>query len=293
MTFESGGGFTVGGMSTMLISELAARSGVPVTTLRFYEGAGLLPAGRTVSGYRVYGQDAVERLAFIGAAKRLGLPLEEVGELLAVWEAGACAEVRDGLRPRVAARLAEAGQRAAELEAFTALLRGVLEHLDALPDRAGRCDQGCGFPAGQASPLSVAVLAPGRPGGGRDGERRAAAPIACSLTDDGMAERAAAWREAVAGAGRTPIPGGLRLTLPAGRAAAVAGLAAAEQECCPFFGFLLRLDGQVLHLEVSAPADGAGCSPSCSARPPDAPGRGRLPLRGEGALLSSYGDDSS
>lgn len=257
LTFESGGGFTVGGMSTMLISELAARSGVPVTTLRFYEGAGLLPAGRTSSGYRVYGQDAVERLAFIGAAKRLGFPLEEVGELLTVWEAGACANVRDGLRRRVAARLAEAGQRAAELEAFTVVLRGALEHLDSLPDRAGRCDQGCGFPAAQAARPAVAVAAPGRPGGGQDRER-AAAPVACSLTGDGMAERAAAWREAVAGAGRAPVPGGLRLTLPAGRAAAVAGLAAAEQECCPFFGFLLRLDGQVLQLEVRAPAEGAG-----------------------------------
>jgi hypothetical protein len=50
----------------------------------------------------------------------------------------------------------------------------------------------------------------------------------------------------------------LRMTLPADRAAAVAGLAAAEQRCCPFFGFLLRLDGQVLQLEVRAPADGAG-----------------------------------
>ena len=242
--------------------------------MRFYEGAGLL-RGRTASGYRVYGQDAVERLAFIGAAKRLGLPLEEVGELLTVWEAGACAGVRDGLRPRVAARLAEAGQRAAELEAFTALLRGALEHLDALPDRAGRCDQGCGFPAAQAPRPAVAVLAPGRPGGGQDAEHRAAAPVACSLTGDGIAERAAAWREAVAGAGRAPIPGGLRLTLPASRATAVAGLAAAEQRCCPFLGFLLRFDGQVLQLEIRAPAEARACSPSCSARLPDGPAPAR------------------
>ncbi|WP_442813159.1 MerR family transcriptional regulator [Streptomyces sp. NBC_01800] len=69
----------------MRISQLAERSGVPATTLRFYEGAGLLAAGRTASGYRVYGEDAVERLAFIGAAKHLGLPLEEISELLAVW----------------------------------------------------------------------------------------------------------------------------------------------------------------------------------------------------------------
>ncbi|MFJ8923786.1 MerR family transcriptional regulator [Streptomyces sp. NPDC102415] len=83
----------------MRISQLAERSGVPATTLRFYEGAGLLPADRTPAGYRVYGEDAVERLAFIGAAKHLGLSLEEIGELLGVWEAGACRDVKADLRP--------------------------------------------------------------------------------------------------------------------------------------------------------------------------------------------------
>ncbi|WP_374103219.1 MerR family transcriptional regulator [Streptomyces sp. RM72] len=42
---------------------MAERFGVPATGLRFYEGAGLLPADRTPSGCRVYGEDAVERLA--------------------------------------------------------------------------------------------------------------------------------------------------------------------------------------------------------------------------------------
>ncbi|MFF0009795.1 MerR family DNA-binding transcriptional regulator [Streptomyces tibetensis] len=37
-------------MSTMRISQLATRSGVPATTLRFYESAGLLPAERTPAG---------------------------------------------------------------------------------------------------------------------------------------------------------------------------------------------------------------------------------------------------
>ncbi|MFB7031600.1 MULTISPECIES: MerR family transcriptional regulator [unclassified Streptomyces] len=120
----------------MRISQLAERSGVPATTLRFYEGAGLLPAERTPAGYRLYGEDALERLAFIGAAKHLGLPLEEIGELLEVWEAGACRDVKADLRPRIAARLAQAETRAAGLAAFTALLHAALEHLDTLPDRA-------------------------------------------------------------------------------------------------------------------------------------------------------------
>lgn len=50
--------------------------------------------------------------------------------------------------------------------------------------------------------------------------------------------------------------GGLRLTLPADRTVRIAGPAAAEQRCCPFFDFRLHLDGPVLHLEVRAPAEG-------------------------------------
>ena len=61
---------------------------MPASTLRFYEQAGLLPAERTGSGYRVYGEEAVARLEFIASAKHLGLPLEEIRELLGAWEAG-------------------------------------------------------------------------------------------------------------------------------------------------------------------------------------------------------------
>ncbi|MFJ4870763.1 MerR family transcriptional regulator [Streptomyces sp. NPDC088757] len=239
-------------MTPMRISRLAERSGVPATTLRFYEDKGLLPADRTPAGYRVYGEDALARLSFIDAAKHLGLPLEEIGELLRVWEAGACRDVKADLRPRVAARLAEAEARTAELAAFTASLHGALAHLDALPDRAGRCDPECGF----LSPPPPTPT-PGAGGSGRqEAERWRVAPVACSLTGEDAHERAARWHEAVDGATRTEVPEGLRLTVPADRAVRVAGLAAAEQRCCPFFDFRLHLDGPVLHLEVRAPAEG-------------------------------------
>ncbi|MFA1549806.1 MerR family transcriptional regulator [Actinomadura chokoriensis] len=232
-------------MTTMLISQLAERSGVPATTLRYYESAGLLTADRTRAGYRTYGEDAVARLSFIGSAKHLGLPLEEIGELLAVWETGACADVKADLRPRVAERLAEAEHRLAGLADFTRSLHDVLHRLDALPDRTGPCGADCGFPdaAGRGLP---------------DGAAPAGQPIACSLTGDGMAERVTAWRSVAGDVTPEEIPGGLRLALPAGRAAAVAELAAAEQRCCPFFDFRLRFGGGTIELEVRAPAEAAG-----------------------------------
>ncbi|CCW14878.1 MerR-family transcriptional regulator [Rhodococcus aetherivorans] len=79
-------------MAMMRISQLARRTGVPATTLRFYEDAGLLHAERTPAGYRLYDQEAVDRLAFIATAKHLGLTLEEIAELLRVREDRACAQ---------------------------------------------------------------------------------------------------------------------------------------------------------------------------------------------------------
>jgi MerR family transcriptional regulator, copper efflux regulator len=253
----------------MRISQLAERSGVPATTLRFYESAGLLTADRTPAGYRSYGQDAVRRLAFIGAAKHLGLALEEIAELLAVWQTGACVEVKADLRPRIAARLVQAEQRASEIAAFTASLHSALEHLDALPDRTTRCDPECGFLSRSADRSVELVLSPSREAAEKGAERRAAreavreaehwrsAPIACSLTGDDMTERLAQWRSALAGAADVGIPDGRRFTVPAGRFSRLSELAAAEQRCCPFFDFRFHLDGRDLHFEVRAPAEAA------------------------------------
>jgi MerR family transcriptional regulator, copper efflux regulator len=239
----------------MLISQLAERSGVPTTTLRFYESAGLLTAGRTASGYRVYGPEAVERLAFIGAAKQLGLPLEEIAELLGVWQEGACAEVKADLRLRIAARIREAEEHGARLAEFTASLRRARQHLDELPDRAGRCDPQCGFLGVRQASTGPVDVALGRPAAA---ERWRDAPVTCSLSADGLTERGRAWRELIGGAARKQVGSGLRVTLLAGQAGACAELAAAEQECCPFLDFRLFFDGPVVHLEIRAPAEAAG-----------------------------------
>jgi DNA-binding transcriptional MerR regulator len=57
--------------------------------LRYYEEIGLLAPERSDAGYRIYDRRDEERLRFIGRAKRLGLSLEEIGSLVAVW-AGSC-----------------------------------------------------------------------------------------------------------------------------------------------------------------------------------------------------------
>lgn len=118
---------------------------MPATTVHFYESAGLLPAERTDAGYRIFNEDAVDRLAFIRAAKRVGLPLEEIRALLALRARAHCTEVRAELRPRVAERLAEVHEQIAELQTFAGVLGDALDQLDALPDPPAPCDPSCGF----------------------------------------------------------------------------------------------------------------------------------------------------
>ncbi len=65
------------------IGELAKGVGVPTSTVRYYERRGLLiPGDRSGSNYRVYDQDAVERLQFIRAAQAAGFTLTDVSALL-------------------------------------------------------------------------------------------------------------------------------------------------------------------------------------------------------------------
>lgn len=73
----------------MRIGELADQLGVTTKAIRFYESIGLMPdPARTPSGYREYGETDEERLRFIKTAQRLGLSLDEIGEIIALRDRG-------------------------------------------------------------------------------------------------------------------------------------------------------------------------------------------------------------
>lgn len=64
------------------IGELAARSGVAASALRFYESRGLLESSRSPGNHRLYPRTALRRVSVIVAAQRVGMSLAEISEIL-------------------------------------------------------------------------------------------------------------------------------------------------------------------------------------------------------------------
>ncbi|MBF4161499.1 redox-sensitive transcriptional activator SoxR [Nocardioides acrostichi] len=70
-------------MTLLTIGEIAERSGVRHSALRFYEERGLIASVRTAGNQRRYEQATLRRIAFVRSAQRVGLSLEEIAEALA------------------------------------------------------------------------------------------------------------------------------------------------------------------------------------------------------------------
>lgn len=70
------------------IGEVAQRSGMAASALRFYETVGLISSERSAAGRRRYPRSVLRRLAFIRAARNVGLSLEEISAALATLPEG-------------------------------------------------------------------------------------------------------------------------------------------------------------------------------------------------------------
>ncbi|HEY9401709.1 MAG TPA: heavy metal-responsive transcriptional regulator [Pyrinomonadaceae bacterium] len=117
------------GRRMLRIGDVSKRSGVGIEALRFYEKSGLLDKpSRTYSGYRVYGEDVLERLSFIKRAQALGFSLDEIGRIIGDAGKGesACADVREIVRRR----MAELDERLKELHRYRNELKSTLEEWD-------------------------------------------------------------------------------------------------------------------------------------------------------------------
>lgn len=89
----------------MKIGELARATGFKDKTIRYYERQGVLPGPeRTSSGYREYGPRDVDRLQFLRKAKRLGLSLDDIKDVLQIHDRRepTCLHVRELLEEKLA-----------------------------------------------------------------------------------------------------------------------------------------------------------------------------------------------
>ena len=153
----------------MNIGQAARASGVSAKMIRHYESVGLFPeAARTESGYRQYTENEVSTLRFIRQSRDLGFSIEQIRELLALWQNRRRPSRQ--VKALAQAHLQELEQKLRELQA----MKASLEHLmgccsgDDRPDcpildsLAGE-PRATGPAEGASVPARGAPLQPGRP----------------------------------------------------------------------------------------------------------------------------------
>jgi DNA-binding transcriptional MerR regulator len=270
--------FTLADMTGLRVSELAARAGVPPSTVRFYERAGLLPAARrAANGYRLFDESAVDDLALIGRVKDAGMRLDDISDVVAGWHGGSCHVLQAQLRAHLTAELGRVSEQIADLAAFRRKLEATLDRLAAhSADADAHHANGYGDPAREA--CAVDNDARGAAGEARnpeldrcgpgcacdavlsaDASSGEGAPLpGCSLNEGELADRLGQWRAAAAAARVTERDGDtVRLTLDPGMLSAVTTLVSAEADCCPQARFTLEVTAGQAFLIAEVPGIGA------------------------------------
>ncbi len=119
----------------MKIGQISTASGVSQRMIRHYEKIGLIPpAARRDSGYRDYDERDLHTLHFIGRARDLGFPIEEIRQLLALWQDRSRSSA--DVKALALARAEELGRKAEQLEQMRRTLERLATacHGDERPD---------------------------------------------------------------------------------------------------------------------------------------------------------------
>jgi Hg(II)-responsive transcriptional regulator len=137
------------------IGDVAAKAGVNVETLRYYERRGILRSPtRSSAGYREYPSDTVRLIRFIKRAQELGFTLDEIEELITLRQTPT--KRRNMVRELASAKLHAIDEKIARLNAMRdalsplleecacgaeAVMCPILEALDDAADREGTGDE--------------------------------------------------------------------------------------------------------------------------------------------------------
>lgn len=119
-----------GTSGSLRIGEVAARTGITVEALRYYEREGLLPApARTAAGIRRFRPDVVSRVLFVKQAQAAGLTLRDIKQLTGL-ERGRSRAVCQRMRKVLARRLRDIDGRVKELQTLRTTLEGYVQACD-------------------------------------------------------------------------------------------------------------------------------------------------------------------
>lgn len=108
----------------ILVSEAARRCQVTPRAIRFYEDQGLIRSGRGAGGQRLFDEPTLDRLQYIADARRMGLTVNQVHDLLYAGD-------HHGEEARAARLLAECRRRLEEIAGQKALVEATIAGLDA------------------------------------------------------------------------------------------------------------------------------------------------------------------
>jgi hypothetical protein len=87
------------------------------------------------------------------------------------------------------------------------------------------------------------------------GTRDSESQIACTLSGGDYQRRIADWQRLVEGCAREDVFGGVQVVVPSERAAELAALVVAEQDCCSFLDFAMTFDRSTVALTITAPPE--------------------------------------
>jgi len=114
------------------IAQVCQKIGISPRTVRYYEELGLLPGvRRRNSGRRVYGPDEIERLRFIQRLKQMGLSLQEIGDLNAVYAIrGSTQAMLEKLRELLCQHLHDVDAKIKDLQTLQSEMTNYLGRVD-------------------------------------------------------------------------------------------------------------------------------------------------------------------
>jgi MerR family transcriptional regulator, copper efflux regulator len=114
-------------MRLMNIGNASRESGVSVKMVRHYESIGILPkAARTEGNYRLYGPNEVHTLRFIKRARDLGFSMEDIRELLGLWQSKSRRSA--SVKKIVGAHVEDLKRKIVELESMVKTLEHLAHH---------------------------------------------------------------------------------------------------------------------------------------------------------------------